>query len=134
MTHLKVALQNVWIIKERRQRQYCCSKGFTCHRTLMQDNKKMQYSCRLLCRNAKYTNRKIHRIKKRFAQSFAFGHMFSSTSNLISSLARHRGKNLLACLIPLAVFSCDVLACSIHCIQERHLVLWTMVKILPSPG
>ncbi len=35
---------------------------------------------------------------------------------------------------PLAVFSCDVLACSIHCIQEGHLVLWTMVKNLPSPG
>ena len=35
---------------------------------------------------------------------------------------------------PLAVFSCDVLVYSIFCIQEEHLVLWTMGKNLSSPG
>ena len=29
---------------------------------------------------------------------------------------------------PLEVFSWDFLSCSIHCIQEGHLVMWTMVK------
>ncbi len=40
------------------------------------------------------------------------------------------GKVSFLCLIlPCQVFSCDVLACSIHCIQEGYLV-----KNLPSPG
>ncbi len=36
--------------------------------------------------------------------------------------------------LPLLLFSCDVLACIIHCILEGNLTLWTMVQNLPPPG
>ncbi len=89
----------------------------------------MQYSCHLLCENTKYTNKKELKKKKKSVRSSAFGHMFSSTSHLISSLARHLGKNLLVCLILPGIVQLWCLG--MHYILEGHLVLWTMVKNPP---
>jgi len=55
--------------------------------------------------------------------------MFSSTSHFSGKASWEESFGIP--YPPLAVFSWDVLGCSIHFIQE---VLWTMVKNLPSPG
>ncbi len=56
------------------------------------------------------------------------GQRFSSTSHLMFSIAMHRGKKSPWTSHPSAVMiSCDVLTCSIHVIQQRHLILCSMI-------
>ncbi len=61
--------------------------------------KDMQYIWHLLCESTKHQTEKPQKIRLHLFIILLFGHMFSSTSHLISSLARHLGKNLLVCLI-----------------------------------
>ncbi len=61
------------------------------------------------------------------------GQRFSLTSHLMFSIAMHQGKiSLNAAPFP-AMISCDVLTCSIHGIQFRHLILCSMIIYFPPP-
>ncbi len=66
-------------------------------------------------------------------RSFWSGQRFSSTSHLMFSIAMHRGKISLNAHISSAMISCDVLTSSIHGIQQRHLILWSMIIFFPPP-
>ncbi len=62
------------------------------------------------------------------------GQRFSSTSHLMFSIAMHRGEKSPWMLHPSPVIiSCDVLTCSIHVIQQRHLILWSVIIYFPPP-
>ncbi len=62
------------------------------------------------------------------------GQRFSSTSHLMFSIAMHRGEKSPWMPHPSPVIiSCDVLTCSIHVIQQRHLILWSMIIYFPPP-
>jgi len=113
--------------KKMRQWQNWCSKGFICNRTFLQDNK-ICNTCHLqhYCENTNYSILTV------------IIPVFSIWPHVLIHITHYSGKASKASweesfgipYLSLAVFSWDVLGCRIHCIQEGHLVLWTMIKKL----
>jgi len=122
MTLLRIAEYKARFMgKKTRQRQNWCSKGFICNRTFLQDNKNMQY--------LPFTALLYVKIQKILTVIIP---VFSIWPFLLIHIRHYSGIKASweeSFGIPGCVY---VLGCRIHCIQEGHLVLWTMVKKLFS--